>query len=68
MKQRARAMSKMQPLKDGVAILTDTQGKDVLEGGFIRSAEFLKGVLNRIFEKDIIDINNPESLENAKNP
>lgn len=68
LKQRARAMSKMQPLKDGVAILTDTQGKDVLEGGFIRSAEFLKGVLNRIFEKDIIDINNPESLENAKNP
>ncbi len=68
LKQRAREMSKMQPLKDGVAILTDTQGRDVLEGGFVKSPEFLKGVLNRIFEKDIIDINSEKSLSKVKNP
>ena len=68
LKKRAREMSKLQPLKDGYGILTNKQAEDVIKGGFVREPEFMKDILNRIFEDKLIDVNNPKSLKKAKYP
>ena len=48
---RATKMSALQPLKNGVAILTEKQAQDVLTSGKITDPELLKDVLNSIFGK-----------------
>ena len=49
-------------------ILTESQVEDVLKGGWARDPEFMKNVLNNIFEDKLIDINNPKSVAKKTNP
>ncbi len=73
-KNLALRMSGLQPekynegLKTFEKILTETQIKDVLKGGTAREPEFLKDILDNIYEKDLIDINNPKSLAEKQKP
>lgn len=64
LKERALEMCKMQPEKDGVKLLTETQLKDVFKGGEIRDAKFLRAVINNTFEKFIVK---PENYDEAGN-
>lgn len=73
-KKLAEKMSEIQPAKFNEEtkafekILTNTQVEDVLKGGWAREPEFLKTVLNNIFEDKLIDPNNAKSLKNKTNP
>lgn len=49
-------------------ILTESQVEDVLKGGWARDPEFMKNVLNNIFEDKLVDINNPKSVAKKTNP
>ena len=49
LKNKAMAMATMQPLRDGIAILTKQQVQDVLTDGKITDPAFLKSTLNSIF-------------------
>ncbi|MBO5948188.1 hypothetical protein J6Q66_05070 [bacterium] len=51
LQERATKMSTLQPLKNGVSILTEKQVQDVLTSGKINDPELLKDVLNSIFGK-----------------
>ena len=73
-KNLAQRMSGLQPerynekLKDFEKILTETQIEDVLKGGAAREPEFLKDILDNIFEGKLIDVNNPKSLAKKTRP
>lgn len=58
-KALAREMSTLQPEKAGMKILTESQVEDVLRGGVMRKPEFMKKVINQIFEKDLKKPENP---------
>lgn len=73
-KNLAQRMSGLQPekynekLKSFEKILTETQVSDVLKGGAAREPEFLKGILENIFEGDLIDVNSTKSLAKKTRP
>lgn len=73
-KKLAEKMSELQPqkinekTKQFEKILTETQVEDVLKGGWARRPEFLKEVLNDIFEDGLIDPNSKKSVAERKNP
>lgn len=60
LKAIAKEMSGLQPAREGVKILTETQVEDVLKGGAIRRPEFMKNVLNNMFKTK----NSPDRLTN----
>ena len=75
LKAKAKQMSALQPekLKDKNSILkekvlTESQVEDVLKGGWARESEFLKGILNDIFEDKIIDPFKEKSTAKRTNP
>lgn len=75
LKAKAKQMSALQPekLKDKNSILkekvlTESQVEDVLKGGWAREPEFLKGILNDIFEDKIIDPFKEKSTAKRTNP
>ena len=75
LKAKAKQMSTLQPekLKDKNSILkekvlTESQVEDVLKGGWAREPEFLKGILNDIFEDKIIDPFKEKSTAKRTNP
>ncbi len=63
-KVNARAMSKLQPLKEGVAMITATQAEDAMRGGEVRTPAFMQKVLNHAFEDFIVK---PENYDEAGN-
>lgn len=63
-KINARAMSKLQPLKEGVAMITATQAEDAMRGGEVRTPAFMQKVLNHAFEDFIVK---PENYDEAGN-
>lgn len=63
-KINAREMSKLQPLKEGVAMITATQAEDVMRGGEVRTPAFMQKVLNHAFEDFIVK---PENYDEAGN-
>ena len=73
-KNLAQRMSGLQPerynekLKTFEKILTETQIEDVLKGGAAREPEFLKDILDNIFEGKLIDVNNSKSLAKKTRP
>ena len=73
-KNLAQRMSGLQPerynekLKAFEKVLTETQIEDVLKGGAAREPEFLKDILDNIFEGKLIDVNNPKSLAKKTRP
>lgn len=73
-KNLAQRMSGLQPerynekSKTFEKILTETQIEDVLKGGTAREPEFLKDILDNIFEGKLIDVNNPKSLAKKTRP
>ena len=75
LKAKAKQMSTLQPekLKDKNSILkekvlTESQVEDALKGGWAREPEFLKGILNDIFEDKIIDPFKEKSTAKRTNP
>lgn len=64
LKNLARAMSEMQPLKNGQAILTETQVEDVLRGGELRQPAFLKKIIGNTFENFVVKPENYDALGN----
>ena len=64
-KAKAAEASKMQPLKEGVAMITESQAEDTLRGGEIRNQNFLRKVIGNTFEDFIVK---PENYDAAGNP
>ena len=61
----AEKMSKSQPLKEGLAMITGSQAEDMLKGGLIREQSFLQKMINHTFENFIVK---PENYDEAGNP
>ena len=64
-KAKAAEASKMQPLKEGVAMIMESQAEDTLRGGEIRNQNFLRKVIGNTFEDFIVK---PENYDAAGNP
>ena len=56
--------SKTQPLREGVAMITESQAEDVIRGGEIRNQNFLRKVIGNTFEDFIVK---PENYDEAGN-
>ncbi len=63
-KAAAADAAKMQPLKEGVAMITESQAEDAIRGGEIRSPKFLNKVIGNTFENFIVK---PENYDEAGN-
>ena len=64
-KAKAAQASRMQPLKEGVAMITESQAEDLLRGGEIRNQSFLRKIIGNTFENFIV---RPENYDKAGNP
>ena len=64
LKAGALEASKMQPLREGVAIITESQAEDIIRGGEIRNSKFLTKVIGNTFEDFIVK---PENYDEAGN-
>ena len=73
-KNLAQRMSGLQPerynekLKTFEKILTESQVEDVLKGGAAREPEFLRDILDNIYEKNVIDTTSKKSLAEKTKP
>lgn len=64
-KQKAREMSQLNPLKQGTAMITDMQAEDLFRGGVLRKPKFMLRVMNHSFEDFIVK---PENYTNTGKP
>ncbi len=64
-KNNAAEASKMQPLKEGIAMITESQAEDAIKGGEIRKPEFLKKVIGNSFEDFIVKPENYDASGNV---
>ena len=64
-KNNAAEASKMQPLKEGIAMITESQAEDAIKGGEIRNPEFLKKVIGNSFEDFIVKPENYDASGNV---
>ena len=64
-KDNAAEASKMQPLKEGIAMITESQAEDAIKGGEIRKPEFLKKVIGNSFEDFIVKPENYDASGNV---
>ena len=64
-KNNAAEASKMQPLKEGIAMITESQAEDAIKGGEIRKPEFLKKVIGNSFEDFIVKPENCDASGNV---
>ncbi len=64
-KAKAAEVSKMQPLKEGIAMITQSQAEDMLAGGEIRNQNILQKIIGHTFENFIVK---PENYDASGKP